>query len=73
MRYFKERVLPIPSLYVMGEEDHMFLTPVREQVARDPYSRLKIIENCGHVCNVGLPEHFNRQSLAFIQSLGVKK
>jgi len=43
MRYFRERALPIPTLYVMGEEDHMFLAPVREQVARDPYSRLEII------------------------------
>ncbi|MBC8674243.1 alpha/beta hydrolase [Aeromonas hydrophila] len=65
MRYFKERALPIPTLYVMGEEDHMFLAPVREQVARDPYSRLEIIDGCGHVCNVERPEHFNRQSLAF--------
>lgn len=29
MRYFKERMLPIPTLYVMGQEDHMFLAPVR--------------------------------------------
>ena len=68
MRYFKERALPIPTLYVMGEEDHMFLAPVHEQVARDPYSRLEIIENCGHVCNVEQPEHFNRQSLALISN-----
>ena len=44
----------------------MFLAPVREQVARDPYSRLEIIEKCGHVCNVEQPDHFNRQSLAFL-------
>ena len=68
MRYFKARALPIPTLYVMGQEDHMFFAPVREQVARDPYSRFEIIENCGHVCNVEQPEHFNRQSLAFISS-----
>ncbi|WP_321158510.1 hypothetical protein, partial [Providencia stuartii] len=55
MRYFKERALPIPTIYVMGEEDHMFLAPVREQVARDPYSRLEIIDGCGHVCNVERP------------------
>ena len=67
MRYFRERALPIPTLYLMGEEDHMFIAPVREQVARDPYSQLAIIENCGHVCNVEQPEHFNRQSLAFLQ------
>ncbi|MFM5818126.1 alpha/beta fold hydrolase [Aeromonas sanarellii] len=66
MRYFRERALPIPTLYLMGEEDHMFIAPVREQVARDPYSRLAIIEKCGHVCNVEQPDHFNRQSLAFL-------
>jgi 2-octaprenyl-3-methyl-6-methoxy-1,4-benzoquinol hydroxylase len=31
-----------------------------------PYSRLEIIEKCGHVCNVEQPDHFNRQSLAFL-------
>ena len=56
----------------MGEENHMFLAPVREQVARDPYSRLAIIEKCGHVCNVEQPDHFNRQSLAFISSQTVE-
>ncbi|BDN92050.1 hypothetical protein KAM344_15820 [Aeromonas caviae] len=50
----------------------MFLAPVREQVARDPYSRLAIIEKCGHVCNVEQPEHFNRLSLAFISSQTVE-
>jgi pimeloyl-ACP methyl ester carboxylesterase len=68
MCYFRKRSLPIPTLYVMGEEDHMFLAPEREQVARDAYSQLEIIENCGHVCNVEQPEHFNRQSLAFISN-----
>ncbi len=68
MRYFRGRCLPIPTLYVMGEEDHMFLAPVREQVTQGPYSQLEIIENCGHICNVEQPEHFNRQSLAFIFS-----
>lgn len=69
MRYFRERSLPIPTLYVMGEEDHMFLAPVREQVARDASSSLAVIEQCGHVCNVEQPEQFNRRTLAFIHSL----
>lgn len=70
MRYFRAHSLPIPTLYVMGEEDHMFLAPVREQVARDASSSLAVIEQCGHVCNVGQPEQFNFRTLAFIQSLG---
>lgn len=71
IRYFRERSLPIPTFYVMGEEEHVFLVPVREQVARYPYSHLELIENCGHVCNVEQPELFNRQSLAFISSRAV--
>lgn len=48
----------------------MFLAPVREQMARDASSSLAVIEQCGHVCNVGQPEQFNFRTLAFIQSLG---
>ncbi|CAD7543648.1 hypothetical protein KBAH04_26880 [Aeromonas hydrophila] len=44
MRNFRGRCLPIPTLYVMGEEDHLFLAPVREQVARDASSSLAVIE-----------------------------
>ncbi|MDO2950939.1 alpha/beta fold hydrolase [Aeromonas simiae] len=66
MRYFRERPVGIPTLYIMGEEDYLFLSPVREQVARDPHSTLAVIDGCGHVCNVEHPELFNRQSLAFL-------
>ncbi len=62
MRYFKERMLPIPTLYVMGQGDHMFLAPVREQVAGYASSSLAMIQRCGHVCSVEQLDHFNRQS-----------
>ncbi len=62
MRYFKEQMLPIPTLYVMGQEDHMFLAPVREQVAGYASSSLAMIQRCGHVCSVEQLDHFNRQS-----------
>ncbi|BBT66154.1 hypothetical protein WP8S18E04_15380 [Aeromonas caviae] len=58
MRYFKERMLPIPTLYVMGQEDHMFLAPVREQVAGYASSSLAMIQRCGHVCSVEQLDHF---------------
>lgn len=70
MRYFRERPVAIPTLYIMGEEDYLFLAPVREQVERDPHSHLAVIDGCGHVCNVEQPEHFNRQSLAFLTKAG---
>ncbi|MGL5660507.1 MAG: alpha/beta fold hydrolase [Aeromonas sp.] len=69
MRYFRECSLAIPTLYVMGEEDHLFLAPVREQVAREPSASLAVIALCGHVCNVEQPDQFNRRTLAFLTSL----
>ncbi len=68
MRYFKERELPIPTLYLMGEQDYMFLRPVHEMVARHKLSHLHQIDNCGHVCNVECPDEFNQLSIRFIRS-----
>ncbi|ASI88467.1 MULTISPECIES: alpha/beta fold hydrolase [Vibrio] len=68
-RYFKERELPIPTLYLMGEKDYMFIKPVKEMVAEHKSSQLLEIKDCGHVCNVENPEEFNRHSIAFIKSV----
>ncbi|NOH79440.1 alpha/beta hydrolase [Vibrio sp. RE86] len=67
MRYFKERELPIPTLYLMGDRDYMFIQPVKEMVAAHQDSQLLEIENCGHVCNVEKPDEFNHHSIAFIK------
>jgi pimeloyl-ACP methyl ester carboxylesterase len=66
-RYFKDKELPIPTLYLMGDKDYMFIQPVKEMVAEHRSSQLKEIENCGHVCNVEKPEEFNRHSINFIK------
>lgn len=66
LRYFKEKELPIPILYVMGDEDHMFLPPVKHIVQRHKLSLLEVIENCGHVCNIEKPKIFNNLSIDFI-------
>lgn len=68
-RYFKDKELPIPTLYLMGDKDYMFIHPVKEMVAEHESSRLLEIENCGHVCNVERPDEFNRHSIAFIKSV----
>lgn len=66
MQYFKEKEIDIPILYIMGQEDHMFLGPVKEMVIRHKNSFLNTINQCGHVCNVEQPDLFNKHSLAFI-------
>lgn len=67
MRYFKERELAIPTLYLMGERDYMFIQPVKEMVAAHQQSELHEIPDCGHVCNVEQPDVFNQVSIEFIK------
>jgi pimeloyl-ACP methyl ester carboxylesterase len=69
MRYFKERDLAIPTLYLMGDRDYMFLKPVREMIAAHKQSYLCEIPECGHVCNVERPDEFNQESIAFIKQV----
>lgn len=68
LRYFKEREVKSPMLYVMGSEDHMFLPPVRSIVREHKNSSLQVIDNCGHVCNVERPNAFNRLSIEYLKS-----
>ena len=72
LRFYRERELPAPTLYLMGEEDHLFLPPVRALVARHRNSVLQIIADSGHVCNVDQPDAFNEISIAFLKSVGCR-
>lgn len=68
LRYFKETDLGIPTLYVMGDQDIMFLEPVKKIIKEHKNSVLSVLKKCGHVVNVERPMEFNRLSLAFIQN-----
>ena len=59
----------IPTLYVMGEEDHMFLPTISKLVKNHISSELFVIPNCGHVVNVEQPEIFNSRVLKFIKKI----
>lgn len=59
---------PIPTLYIMGDEDHMFLPSVQAYTNKMEHSKLVMVPNSGHVVNVDQPEEFNRISIGFIQS-----
>ena len=67
LKLFRQVEMNIPTLYIMGEEDYMFLPSVRE-VVKSHYksSKLVVIENCGHVVNVEQPFSFNEEVLSFI-------
>lgn len=66
LRYFKEKEMDAPTLYIMGEEDHMFLPPVKKMIGDFKHSYLTEVKGSGHVVNVEKPEEFNRISLAFL-------
>ena len=67
LRYQVENNPSISTLYLMGDEDHLFLNPVRSLVANNPMASLQTIANSGHVCNVDQPEAFNQYAIEFIR------
>jgi pimeloyl-ACP methyl ester carboxylesterase len=70
VRIFEERDTGIPTLYLMGDEDHMFLPQARRMAARHRQAVLRVIERCGHVCNIEKPAAFNRFSIEFMRGTG---
>lgn len=70
LKWFRQVELNIPTFYVMGEEDYMFLPSVRQVVEKHyKSSKLFVIEQCGHVVNVEQPDIFNRNVILFIQTI----
>jgi pimeloyl-ACP methyl ester carboxylesterase len=68
LRYFKEKDLGIPTLYVVGDQDVMFLEPVKNLIRYHKNSILRVLDTCGHVVNVEKPDEFNQLSIAFIKN-----
>ena len=60
--------MDIPTLYIMGDQDYMFLPSVKKVTESDPLSQLLVIEECGHVVNVEKPEKFNDGMLMFLNA-----
>lgn len=67
LQFHVEQNPEIPTLYLMGDEDHLFLRPVRELVRNNDMATLITIQNSGHVCNVDQPEQFNKHAIRFIK------
>jgi pimeloyl-ACP methyl ester carboxylesterase len=69
LRLFRSNDIKIPTLYVMGGEDYLFLPSVKKMVHTHENSSLLLIEHCGHVVNVEQPEIFNRLVINYISDL----
>lgn len=63
------KTIDIPTLFLMGEEDYLFIPPVEEVVKRNEKFRMITIRNSGHVCNIDQPEAFNRHSIGYIKEM----
>ena len=66
---FRMKDINIPTLYVMGEQDHLFLPSIKKVIKDHPSAQLHVIKNCGHVVNVEQPIEFNDKVLSFLRAV----
>ena len=69
LRFFRSADIKIPTLYVMGGEDYLFLPSIRKIANAHENSNLFIIEDCGHVVNVEQPKLFNRMVIGYLAGM----
>lgn len=69
LQYYNEKNPRVPTLYLMGDADHLFLQPVRELVSGNDKAQLMIIPNSGHVCNIDQPVIFNDSCVDFLKKV----
>ncbi|MDR0668272.1 MAG: alpha/beta hydrolase [Prevotellaceae bacterium] len=72
LRFFRTVELPVPTVYIMGEEDYMFLPQVKALLkVQHRYSSLIIVPDAGHICNIDNAAFFNRVTLETLEALTV--
>lgn len=63
----------IPTLFLMGEEDYLFIPPIEEVVRQHKGFEFIKIKDSGHVCNIDQPEKFNELSINYIAKIEQQK
>ncbi len=66
---FRIKDTGVPTLYIMGSEDHMFLPSITKLVEDHTSSTLFVIPQCGHVVNVEKPEIFNKEVIGYLNTI----
>ena len=69
LRLFRQVDINIPTLYVMGSEDYMFLPSIEKLAVAHQSAQLSVVPESGHVVNVDQPNAFNSISIKFIKRL----
>ena len=69
LRHLQTSTTAIPTLFLMGDEDYLFIPPVAEVARRNEGFEYIEIKNCGHVCNIDQPDLFNTFSIDYISKV----
>jgi len=67
LHFFRTNHIKIPTFYIMGEEDHLFLPAIKKVVISHLDASLMVVKNCGHVVNIEQYRIFNSESIQFIE------
>ncbi|MBU2906014.1 MULTISPECIES: alpha/beta hydrolase [Arenibacter] len=66
LHFFRTVDIKIPTLYVMGAEDYLFLPTIKQIVLDHKSAELIVVQNCGHVVNVEQPRFFNDTVIQYL-------
>jgi pimeloyl-ACP methyl ester carboxylesterase len=66
LHFFRTVDIKIPTLYVMGAEDYLFLPTIKQMVLAHKSAELVVVKNCGHVVNVEQPRFFNDTVIKYL-------
>ena len=69
LRFFRATDIKIPTLYMMGEEDYIFLPSVQKLAKEHLLAQVFVVSKCGHVVNVEQALVFNTKSIQFLDNL----
>jgi len=70
LKFFRIKDCGIPTLYIMGSQDHMFLPSIMQLVKNHKSAVLCVVPNCGHVVNIEQPEFFNTKVIGYLKGVG---
>ncbi|WP_438313359.1 alpha/beta fold hydrolase [Sporosarcina sp. FA9] len=62
----------IPTLFLMGDQDYLFMPSIKEVVRRIDVFEFIEIKDSGHVCNIDQPDVFNNLSIDYIKKVEQK-
>ncbi len=66
LKYLNSGESNVPTLYIMGEEDYLFLPTVKRISSENSGKLLFVIQDCGHFVNLEQPILFNKMVIGYL-------